>query len=110
MENKRQRQQSLQREIIKKINGEPLIEITDEEINELRKQFKNNTIQTKTTWSENKRWLAAVIGLLCVIGFMSALVVYNLFWYAIASILCVWLLGVLLVMSKDIVDDLIDEW
>ena len=66
----------------------------------------NNT----TTWTENKRWTAAVIGLLCVIGFMSALVIYNLFWYVIVSVLCVWLLGVMLVASKDIVDDLIDEW
>ena len=70
----------------------------------------NNNIQTKTTWTENKRWTAAVIGLLCVIGFMSALVIYNLFWYVIVSVLCVWLLGVMLVASKDIVDDLIDEW
>jgi uncharacterized membrane protein YbhN (UPF0104 family) len=110
MENKRQRQQALQREIIKKINGEPLIEITDEDL-KLMDEINNN-IQTKnnTTWTENKRWLAAVIGLSCVIGFMSALVIYNLFWYVITSILCVWLLGVLLVMSKDIVDNLINEW
>lgn len=64
----------------------------------------------KTTWSENKRWLAAVIGLLCVIGFISVLVVYNLFWYVLVSIFGVWLLGVMLVASKDIVDDLIDMW
>ncbi len=70
----------------------------------------NNNIQTKMRWTENKRWLAAVIGLLCVIGFISALVVYNLYWYVIVSVLCVWLLGVLLVASKDIVDDLIDTW
>ncbi len=70
----------------------------------------NNNIQTKTTWSENKRWLVAVIGLFCVIGFMSALVVYNLFWYVLVSIFGVWLLGMLLVVSKDLVDDLIDEW
>jgi hypothetical protein len=109
MENKRQRQQALQREIIKKINGEPLIEITDEDL-KLMDEINNNNIQTKTTWTENKRWTVAVIGLLCVIGFMSALVVYNLFWYVIVSVLCVWLLGVMLVASKDIVDDLIDEW
>jgi hypothetical protein len=54
--------------------------------------------------------MAAVIGLLCVIGFMSALVIYNLFWYVIVSVLGLWLLGVMLVASKDIVDDLIDEW
>jgi len=70
----------------------------------------NNNIQTKTTWSENKRWMAAVIGLLCVIGFISALVIYNLFWYVLVSIFGVWLLGVMLVASKDIVDDLIDMW
>jgi hypothetical protein len=110
MENKHQRQQALQREIIKKINGEPLIEITDKDL-KLMDEINNN-IQTKnnTTWSENKRWTAAVIGLLCVIGFMSVLVIYNLFWYVIVSVLCVWLLGVMLVASKDIVDDLIDEW
>jgi CHASE3 domain sensor protein len=111
MENKRQRQQALQREIIKKINGEPLMEITDEDL-KLMDEINNNNIQTKnnTTWTENKRWTVAVIGLLCVIGFMSVLVIYNLFWYVITSILCVWLLGVLLVMSKDIVDNLINEW
>jgi ABC-type siderophore export system fused ATPase/permease subunit len=109
MENKRQRQQALQREIIKKINGEPLMEIITDKDLKLMDEI-NNTIQTKTTWSENKRWLAAVIGLLCVIGFMSALVVYNLFWYVIVSVLGIWLLGVMLVASKDIVDDLIDEW
>ena len=110
MENKRQRQQALQREIIKKINGETLMEITDEDL-KLMDEINNN-IQTKnkTTWTENKRWTAAVIGLLCVIGFMSALVVYNLFWYVLVSIFGVWLLGVMLVASKDIVDDLIDEW
>jgi uncharacterized membrane protein YbhN (UPF0104 family) len=108
MENKSQRQQALQREIIKKINGEPLIEITDEDL-KLMDEI-NNTIQTKTTWTENKRWMAAVIGLSCVIGFMSVLVVYNLFWYVLVSIFGVWLLGVMLVASKDIVDDLIDEW
>ena len=108
MENKRQRQQALQREIIKKINGESLMEITDEDI-KLMDEI-NNTIQTKTTWTENKRWTAAVIGLSCVIGFMSALVVYNLFWYVIVSVLGIWLLGVMLVASKSIVDDLIDEW
>jgi hypothetical protein len=70
----------------------------------------NNNIQTKTTWTENKRWTAAVIGLLCVIGFMSVLVIYNLHWYVIVSVLGLWLLGVMLVASKDIVDDLIDEW
>ncbi len=62
------------------------------------------------TWTENKRWLAAVIGLLCVIGFISALVIYNLYWYVLVSIFGVWLLGVMLVASKDIVDDLIDMW
>jgi hypothetical protein len=110
MANKHQRQQALQREIIKKINGEPLMEITDEDL-KLMDEINNN-IQTKNnmTWTENKRWLAAVIGLLCVIGFMSVLVIYNLFWYVLVSILCVWLLGVMLVASKDIVDDLIDEW
>ncbi len=70
----------------------------------------NNNTQTKTTWTENKHWLAAVIGLLCVIGFISALVIYNLFWYVLVSIFGVWLLGVMLVASKDIVDDLIDGW
>jgi hypothetical protein len=110
MENKRQRQQALQCEIIKKINGEPLMEITDKDL-KLMDEINNN-IQTKnnTRWSENKRWLAAVIGLSCVIGFMSVLVVYNLFWYVLVSIFGVWLLGVMLVASKDIVDDLIDEW
>jgi hypothetical protein len=109
MENKRQRQQALQREIIKKINGEPLMEIITDKDLKLMDEI-NNTIQTKTTWTENKRWTVAVIGLLCVIVFMSVLVVYNLFWYVITSILCVWLLGVMLVASKSIVDDLIDEW
>jgi ABC-type siderophore export system fused ATPase/permease subunit len=109
MENKHQRQQALQREIIKKINGEPLMEIITDEDLKLMDEINNN-IQTKTTWTENKRWTAAVIGLLCVIGFMSVLVIYNLFWYVIVSVLCVWLLGVMLVASKDIVDDLIDEW
>lgn len=110
MENKRQRQQALQSEIIKKINGEPLMKITDEDLKIMDEI--NNTFQTKNnmTWTENKRWTAAVIGLLCVIGFMSVLVIYNLFWYVLVSIFGVWLLGVMLVASKDIVDDLIDEW
>jgi hypothetical protein len=63
-----------------------------------------------TKWPENKRWLVAVIGLLSVIGIMCTLAIYNLFWYAILGVLCVWLLGVLLLASKDIVDDLIDGW
>lgn len=81
-----------------------------EQMTEKTKTNNTNNIQTKITWTENKRWLAAVIGLLGVIGFISALVVYNLYWYVIVSVLCVWLLGVLLVASKDIVDDLIDMW
>ena len=83
----------------------------------------DNTIQTQpdliwterkpentTTWSENKRWLAAVIGLLCVVGFVSALIIYNLIWHAIVGVLGVWLLGMLLVAFKELVDDLIDGW
>ncbi len=82
-----------------------------EQMTEKTKTNNNtNNIQTKTRWSENKRWLAAVIGLLCVIGFISVLVIYNLFWYVLVSIFGVWLLGVMLVASKDIVDDLIDMW
>jgi hypothetical protein len=72
--------------------------------------FERKPNNNNTTWTENKRWVAAVIGLSCVIGFMSALVVYNLFWYVILGVLCVWLLGVMLVASKYIVDELIDEW
>jgi hypothetical protein len=45
-----------------------------------------------------------------VIGFVCGLVIYNLFWYALVSSLCVWLFGVMLVASKSVVDDLIDEW
>jgi protein-S-isoprenylcysteine O-methyltransferase Ste14 len=66
--------------------------------------------ENTTKWSENKRWLVAVIGLLSVIGIMCTLAIYNLFWYAILGVLGVWLLGVLLLASKDIVDDLIDGW
>ena len=81
-----------------------------EQMTEKTKTNNTNNIQTKITWTENKRWLAAVTGLSCVIGFISVLVIYNLFWYVLVSIFGVWLLGVMLVVSKDIVDDLIDEW
>ena len=72
--------------------------------------FERKPNNNNTTWTENKRWIAAVIGLSCVIGFISALVVYNLHWYVIVGVLCVWLLGVMLVASKYIVDELIDMW
>jgi hypothetical protein len=81
----------------------------------------NNTIQTQpdliwterkpentTTWSENKRWLVAVIGLLCVVGFVSALIIYNLIWMALVGVFGMWLLGGLLMASKYIVDELVD--
>jgi hypothetical protein len=71
---------------------------------------ERKTNNTRVTWTENKRWIAAVVGLLGVIGFISVLVIYNLFWYVLVSIFGVWLLGVMLVASKDIVDDLIDMW
>jgi hypothetical protein len=128
IDEQRQRQRALQLELVEKLKrrqdaGETLLSqqeidwfkgrpVTDKEMDELKEHIEmtNNTIQTKTTWTENKRWTAAVIGLLCVIGFMSVLVIYNLFWYVLVSIFGVWLLGVMLVASKDIVDDLIDEW
>lgn len=74
------------------------------------KMNTNNNTQTKTTWTENKRWLAAIIGLLCVVGFVSVLFVYNLFLHVLAGVLGVWLLSMLLVVFKDLVDDLIDGW
>jgi hypothetical protein len=51
------------------VKGRP---ITDEEINELRKQFKNNTIQTNqnTTWTQTKLWTLSV---LAVIIFFSCI-------------------------------------
>jgi Fe2+ transport system protein B len=71
---------------------------------------ERKTNNTTTTWTENKRWLATVIGLLCVMGFMYVLFIYNLFLHAMAGVLGVWLLGMLLLAFKDIVDDLIDGW
>ncbi len=115
------RQKQLHQELVnKKLMEQELKNTTSEKTNITE---NDSNIQTQpdliwferkpentTTWSENKRWLAAVIGLSCVIGFISALVVYNLYWYVLVSIFGVWLLGVMLVASKDIVDDLIDEW
>jgi hypothetical protein len=114
------RQKQLHQELVDKKLMEMELENTTSEKTNITENDSN--IQTQpdliwmerkannTTWTENKRWTAAVIGLLCVIGFMSALVIYNLFWYVLVSIFGVWLLGVMLVASKDIVDDLIDEW
>jgi hypothetical protein len=114
------RQKQLHQELVnRKLMEQELKNTTSEKTN---MTDDDNTIQTQPyviwterkpnniTWTENKRWLVAVTGLLCVIGFVSVLFVYNLFWYAILGILCVWLLGVMLAMSKDIVDDLIDTW
>ena len=114
------RQKQLHQELVDKKLMEMELENTTSEKTNITENDSN--IQTQPdliwferkpnniTWTENKRWTAAVIGLLCVIGFMSALVIYNLFWYVIVSVLCVWLLGVMLVASKYIVDELIDEW
>lgn len=89
--------------------------------NTTNKTNMNNTIQTNpdvqwterkpnntTTWSETKRWIVAVIGLSCVVGFLSALIIYNLFWMALVGVLSVWLLGGMLMASKYIVDELLD--
>ena len=49
------------------VKGRP---ITDEEINELRKQFKNNTIQTNqnTTWTQFKLWTLSVMAVIMFFG------------------------------------------
>jgi hypothetical protein len=81
----------------------------------------NNTIQTNqnvrwterkpnntVTWSENKRWLVAVIGLFCVIGIICGLIIYDLLLHVMVGVLGVWLLSMLLVVVKDLIDNLID--
>lgn len=110
------RQKQLHQELVNR-------KLMEQELKNTMTEKMNDNIQTNpdvrwterkpsntVTWSENKRWLVAVIGLLCVIGFVSALFVYDLFWYAIIGVSGVWLLGVLLTLSKNIVDALIDGW
>ena len=87
MENKRQRQQALQHEIIKKINGEPLIEITDEDL-KLMDEINNN-IQTKTTWwTETKLWAVSSI-------FFITFLTLAYFYPMIALAICLIALGAL---------------
>jgi Flp pilus assembly protein TadB len=80
------------------VKGRP---ITDEEINKLRKQFKNNTIQTKpdliraklkpnkTWWTETKLWIVSSI-------FFITFLTLGWFYPMIALAICLIALGAVL--------------
>ena len=106
MENKRQRQQALQREIIKKINGEPLMEITDEDL-KLMDEINNN-IQTKTRWSDTERWIAAVIATLGTFGFIYWLYTIGYLIHFGIYTLLTWLVVMIVFLVKHLIDNLID--
>jgi hypothetical protein len=72
----------------------------------------NNNIQTKTTWSDTKRWIAAVIATSCTFGFMY----WFMYWlYTIGYLihfgiytLLTWLVIMIVFIVKHLIDDLID--
>jgi membrane-bound ClpP family serine protease len=62
------------------------------------------------TWTENKRWLAAIIIILGTIGFMSGLYMMGWLLNVLFGILVLWMVVVMISMVKCLVDELIDEW
>jgi hypothetical protein len=92
-------------ENIEWMKGKP---ITGEEINELRKQFKNNNIQTKTRWSDTERWIAAVIATSCTFGFIYWLYTIGYLLHFGIYTLLTWLVTMVVFLIKHLIDEWVD--
>jgi membrane-bound ClpP family serine protease len=62
------------------------------------------------TWTENKRWLAAMIITLGTVGFMSGLYMMGWLLNVLVGTLVLWLVIMIISLVKHLVDELIDEW
>ena len=68
----------------------------------------NNNIQTKTTWSDTERWIAAIIATLGTFGFMYWLYTIDyLLHFGIYTFLT-WLVIMIVFIVKHLIDELID--
>ncbi len=128
VDKQRLRQRALQLEIVEKLKrrqdaGETLLSqqeidwfkgrpVTDEEMDELKEHIENkmtnNNIQTKTTWSDTERWVAAVIATLGTFGFIYWLYTIGyLIHFGIYTFLT-WLVIMIVFLVKHLIDELID--
>jgi membrane-bound ClpP family serine protease len=62
------------------------------------------------TWTENKRWMAAIIITLGTVGFMSGLYMMGWLLNVLVGTLVLWLVIMIISLVKHLVDELIDEW
>jgi hypothetical protein len=106
--------------------------MSEEEINELRKRFKNNTNKssmetdnneqwnetwcdvceskpTKSEWSETKRWIVAASSVLGFTGLVIMLYMYNVLAYVTYSIVVIYILYIFIYAVKEVVDNIIDK-
>jgi hypothetical protein len=123
-----QRQRALQLELVEKLKrrqdaGEILLSqqeidgfkgrpVTDEEMDKLKEHIENkmmnNNIQTKTTWSDTERWVAAIIATLGTFGFIYWLYTIGyLLHFGIYTFLT-WLVIMIVFIVKHLIDELID--
>jgi cytochrome c oxidase subunit IV len=68
----------------------------------------NNNIQTKTTWSDTERWVAAVIATSCTFGFMYWLYTIGYLLYFGIYTFLTWLVVIIVFIVKHLIDELID--
>jgi hypothetical protein len=106
--------------------------MSEEEINELRKRFKNNTNKssmetdnneqwnetwcdvckskpTKSEWSETKRWIVAASSVLGFTWLIIMLYMYNVLAYVTYSIVVIYILYIFIYAVKEVVDNIIDK-
>jgi hypothetical protein len=73
------------------------------------KMKTNNNIQTKTTWSDMERWIAAVIATSGTFGFMYWLYTIGYLLHFGVYTFLTWLVIMIVFVVKHLIDELIDD-
>lgn len=68
----------------------------------------NNNTQTKMTWTETNRWIVAVVATLGIFGLLGGVYVMGWLIHFALGTLLIWLLFMIVLLVKHLVDELID--
>lgn len=63
-----------------------------------------------TTWSENKRWVVAILGVLGLIGLVTIFYMLGVLFYAALGVVMLWGICMMTLMAKTAVDEILDDW